>query len=207
MTKPTCLFSGILLLLAVIPAAHAIQNPSADKILQSLNTALSAEQNAEARYLAFAAKADEEGYGESASLFRAAAKAEQFHARNFAQEITKLGGTHQVKTEAPAVKSTKENLEAAIQAETYESDTMYPELRRLAQDLYEMDALRTINYAYNGEVSHLTLFKEAYNNLGTTWGTNKMYYVCSECGYTTKDGPKRACHACYSPEEEFEQVS
>ena len=70
-----------------------------------------------------------------------------------------------------------------------------------------MDALRTINYAYNGEVSHLMLFREAYDNRETMRGASRTYHVCSECGYTTKGVPKRVCHACYSPEEQFEQVS
>ena len=207
MTRPTCLLAMSFMLLAAVPAVFANQNPPADKVLQSLQTALSAEHNARARYLAFAAKANEEGYGEIASLFRAAARAEEFHASVFAQEITKLSGTPQNKTEAPIVKSTKENLDAAIQAETYDSDVMYPEMRRLAQDHYEMDVLRAINYAYNGEVSHLMLFRGAYNNVDAMRGAKKTYYVCSECGYTTKDVPTGVCHACYSPGEKFEKVS
>lgn len=118
-----------------------------------------------------------------------------------------MGGTRQVKIETPIVKSTSENLEAAIQAETYERDTMYPEFRQLAQDSYQMDAVRTINFAYNGEVTHATLLSEAYRSLETMRGTSNTYYVCTECGYTTKDAPNRACHSCYSPAEEFAQVS
>jgi rubrerythrin len=207
MTKATCLFAAIFVLLAGVPAVFALQDPPADKVLQSLQIAFNAENNAKVRYLAFAIRADQEGYGQIASLFRAAAKAEEFHARNFSKEINRLGATQQVKTDAPTVKSTKENLEAAIQAETYESDIMYPEFRRLAQDLYQMDALRTINFAYNGELSHLMLFRGAYSNLEIMPDANKTYYVCTECGYTTKDAPKGVCHKCYSPEDKFEQVS
>ena len=159
--------------------AIANESPVADKVLQSLQTAFNAENNAKARYLAFAIRADQEGYGNIATLFRAAAKAEEFHARNFSQRIGRLGGTQQVKTDMPTVNSTKENLEAAIQTETYESDMMYPEFRRVAQGLYQMYDLRTINFAYNGEVSHLTLFR-AMNNLETMGGAHKTYWVCSE---------------------------
>ena len=61
--------------------------------IDNLQTAFNGESNASARYLAFAKKADEEGYGEVASLFRAAAKAEEIHARNHAEVIEKLGST------------------------------------------------------------------------------------------------------------------
>jgi rubrerythrin len=207
MKKPTCLFTAIVVLLTVVPEVRGMQNPDAGSVLHNLQIAFNAENNAKARYLAYAITADQEGYGQIASLFRAAAKAEEFHARNFAQEIDRLGGTRQVKTETPNVKSTSENLEAAIQAETYERDTMYPEFRRVAQDFYQMDAVRTINFAYNGEVTHAALLSEAYRNLETMRGASRTYYVCTECGYTTKDVPNRACHSCYISAEEFAQVS
>ena len=50
--------------------------------LDNLQAAFNGESNANARYLAFAKKADEEGYGQVASLFRAAARAEEIHAAN-----------------------------------------------------------------------------------------------------------------------------
>ena len=207
MKKATCLVTAILVLSAVVPALFATQNPVADKVLQALQTSFSAENSARARHLAFAIKADQEGYGEIASLFRAAAKAEGFHARNFEEQITRCGGVPQVKLDTPIVKSTKENLEVAIQAETYERDTMYPEFRKLAQDRYEMDALRTINLAYNGEMSHVTVLTEAYTNLEAGRGAGTTYYVCAECGPITKVAPNRACHSCYGPAEGFQRVS
>jgi len=61
--------------------------------------------NAKARYQQFAAKADEEGYGPVASLFRAAAMAEGIHADNHRKVIVKLGASPFVKFEIPDVKS------------------------------------------------------------------------------------------------------
>ena len=83
--------------------------------MQNLETAFNGESNAHARYLAFAEKADQEGYFQIASLFRAAARAEEIHARNHEVEIKKLGGTAQAKIEKPDVKSTKENLRGRYQ--------------------------------------------------------------------------------------------
>ncbi len=90
---------------------------SSNLTLQNLETAFNGESNAHARYLAFAEKADKESYFQIASLFRAAARAEEIHASNHEVQIKKLGGTAQAKIESPVVKSTKENLEVAIKGE------------------------------------------------------------------------------------------
>ena len=93
---------------------------STSKVLDNLQTAFNGESNAHARYLEFAGKADQEGFGSVASLFRAAARAEQIHADNHAVVIRKLGSTPQATIEKAVVKSTDENLQVAIQGETYE---------------------------------------------------------------------------------------
>lgn len=61
--------------------------------LENLQTALNGERNPHLRYLAFAEKADQEGDGAVASLFRAAAAAEAVHGDNHEQVIRQLGGT------------------------------------------------------------------------------------------------------------------
>ena len=66
---------------------------AATTTLDNLQAGFNGESNAHSRYLAFAEKADQEGYGEVASLFRAAAKAEEVHATNHAAVIKKMGGT------------------------------------------------------------------------------------------------------------------
>ena len=97
-------------------AAFAQSAPKPSNVtLQNLETAFNGESNAHARYLAFAEKADQEGYFQIASLFRAAAKAEGIHANNHEVEIKRLGGTAQAKIEKPDVKSTKENLRGRYQ--------------------------------------------------------------------------------------------
>ena len=56
----------------------------------------------EAKYLAFAKKADDEGFTQVAKLFRAAAEAETVHAHNHLEAV---GGD---------INATKENLVAAM---------------------------------------------------------------------------------------------
>src|SRR5664279_5078227 len=129
---------------ATVAFAQAAPKPS-NVTLQNLETAFNGESNAHARYLAFAEKADQEGYFQIAGLFRAAARAEEIHARNHEVEIKRLGGTAQAKIEKPDVKTTKENLQAAIKGETYERDVMYPDFYKQARAVGDAGAVQTFN--------------------------------------------------------------
>ena len=208
MKKYASVLTLMLLSLTMAGAAYAIQNPPvADRTLENFQTAFNGESNAHARYLAFAAKADQEGYGGVASLFRAAARAEEIHASNHAEQIRKVGGNPQAKVETPVVKSTRENLEVAIRGEIYERDHMYYDFRKQAWALGNRDAVRMFNYAREAEAEHTALFMEAYGNLENLRGKGQTYYVCTVCGYTTKDPEFAKCHTCFSPKEKFQQVS
>lgn len=175
--------------------------------LENLQAAYNGESNAHARYLAFAARADQEKYGEVASLFRAAARAEDVHAANHAVVIKKLGGTPEAKIETPVVGSTKENLEAAIKGESYERDTMYPEFLKQARAEGNRDAIQTFNYAKTAESEHAKLYSQALNNLVTLIGSKaKDYYVCTVCGYTTAQVDFSKCPSCFSHKDKYEKV-
>ena len=115
------------LALSTLPVAAATAAPAAGSTLDNLQAAFNGESNANAKYLAFSKKAAEEGYGQVASLFKAAARAEEIHAANHAVVIKKLGGVPKADVKTPEVKTTSENLKVAISGETYERDTMYPE--------------------------------------------------------------------------------
>jgi rubrerythrin len=196
--------------LLVLSAALAYARPTpqlANVTLQNLQTAFNGESNAHARYLAFAQEADGEGYFQIASLFRAAARAEEIHAKNHADEIKTLGGTPQAKIEAPAVKSTKENLEAAIRGETYERDVMYPEFYKQARNAGIAGAVQTINYASAAEAEHAKLFTTALNNMANMRAKGATYYVCTICGYTTTNLDFAKCHTCYSPKDKYVAVT
>ena len=104
--------------------SQAIAEKSAT--IANLLAAYEGESNAHAKYDFFAAKADAEGWLGAASLFRAAARAEQIHAANHARVIKQFGGEAHCEIHAVEVKSTLENLKAALAGEQYEVDTMYP---------------------------------------------------------------------------------
>ena len=105
-----------------------------EKVIESLMTSYNGESNATARYLAFAKKADDEGYGAVASLFRAAAKAEEIHAENQAMALRGLNAEPKANVTTVEVKSTRENLATAITGETYERDVMYPQYLAIARE-------------------------------------------------------------------------
>ncbi len=83
------------------------------KTEEDLMAAFAGESQANRKYLAYAKKADKEGFPQIARVFRAAAAAETVHALN---HFRVNGG----------VKGTIENVKYAISGEHYEFTTIYP---------------------------------------------------------------------------------
>lgn len=176
--------------------------------LENMQAAFQGESNAHARYLAFATHADKEGYGQVASLFRAAARAEEIHAANHAAVIKELGGTPNANIETPNVKSTRENLEAAIKGESYERDTMYPEFLKQARADKNKSAIKSLNFAKTAEGEHAKLYTAALSGLDGLKSTQAAtYYVCPKCGFTVRSMNFEKCPSCFTPKEQFEKVS
>ena len=176
--------------------------------IANLQTAYNGESNAHARYLAFAQKAADDGYGQVASLFRAAARAEEIHANNHAEVLRGLGVKPNAVIEPPEVKTTAENLAAAIKGEEYERDTMYPEFIKAAQTEKQLGALRTFTLARFAEMEHARLYTEQAGTLDTLKGTAETtFFVCPVCGYTTAALNFKHCPRCYNGKEKFITVS
>lgn len=187
------------------PFAVAVsEQPAAT--LANLQTAYNGERNAHARYLSFAKKADAEGYAGVASLFRAAARAEEIHAANHAVVIKKLGAVPFARLERDQPKSTRENLEVAIKGETHERDQMYPAFIEQAQRDHNEDAIRTFKLALAAEAEHAKLYSEAAGNI-ENMKAKTVFNVCPVCGYTTPKLDFERCPTCANPKERFEQVS
>jgi rubrerythrin len=210
MERIESVFSGIpKLLVALLISCGLAGIASAEgNTLQNMQAAFNGESNAHARYLAFAKQADREGYGQVASLFRAAARAEEVHAANHAAVIKEMGATPQAKIESPDVKSTRENLQAAIKGETYERDTMYPDFLKQARKDHNKAALKSLNYAKTAEAEHAKLYAAALADLNSLKGSKGVtYFVCPTCGYTTREITFEKCPSCFSPSEKFEKVA
>jgi rubrerythrin len=156
------------------------------KTLANLQSAYNGESNAHAKYLKFAKQADSEGYGKVASLFRAAAAAEQIHLTCEAAVIREMDAMPQADVKPAPVKSTKQNLEdSANKGEAYERDTMYPQFIKQAHKDANGEAAQCFTWARAAEAEHFKLFTAAARNLDQMKGGPKTYYVCSEGGYTT----------------------
>jgi rubrerythrin len=180
--------------------------------VQNLLAAFEGESNAHAKYTAFAAKADTDGLHGAASLFRAAARAEQIHAANHARVIGILGGQAEAEIHPVEVKSTLENLKAALNGEQYEIDTMYPGFLQEATERKNTAAIRTFHGALEAEKTHARLYAEAIALLAAgkkdSWiGEARDFYVCPICGYTSEtEEEHERCPVCNCPWERFEII-
>jgi rubrerythrin len=153
------------------------------KTENNLKESFAGESQANRKYLAFSKKAEQEGYPQVARLFRAAAEAETVHAHNHLRE---LGG----------IKSTKENLEAAISGETHEFQHMYPAMIEEAKAESNKGAERSFHIANEVEKIHAGLYKKALDTLGKSEGALYDYYICKVCGYTAEGEAPDTCPVC-----------
>lgn len=170
--------------------------------LENLQKAYNGESNAHVMYLAFADKADEEGYQDVANLFKAVARAEEIHRDHHAQVIKAMGATPKNNITTPQVNSTADNLEQsmggnlsnAIKGESYERDSMYPEFIEQAKAENDTAALQTFEYALAAETQHAALFSQAKENLDGWKEASRSYYVCTVSGETFDRQPEaKAC--------------
>ena len=151
------------------------------KTEQNLRDAFAGESQANRKYLAFAEKADKEGYPRTAKLFRAAAAAETVHAHAHLRTLKGVG-------------STADNLKEAIAGETHEFKNMYPGMIQDAEAEGEKAALRSFSYANDVEEVHANLYQKALDNLDNQEQVD--YYVCDVCGYTCENEPPEECPVC-----------
>lgn len=171
--------------------------------LENLQAAFNGESNARERYLAFAAKATEDKFLQAARLFRAAAKAEEVHAAHHAVVIEAMGAKPKADIQKPEVKSTLENLQAALKGEVYERDIMYPAFIKKAEEEKTTDAVTTFKNALAAEGQHAQLYTEASKNLDSWKEATAEFFVCPVCGETTTDKEQAVCPVCGTERKSF----
>jgi rubrerythrin len=161
---------------------------------QNLMSAFAGESQANRKYLAFAKKAQDEGYPQIAKLFKAAADAETAHAMNHLQR-------------AGEIKSTAENVQAAIGGETFEFTKMYPEYIKIAREEGNKNAVWTFNVANKVEQIHAGLYKKAAEALANKKDLPASdLYVCCNCGNTVEGSAPDMCPICGSAKTAFFKV-
>ncbi|HEY5533165.1 MAG TPA: rubrerythrin family protein [Candidatus Anoxymicrobiaceae bacterium] len=157
----------------------------------NLKDAFAGESQANRKYLAFAKKADDEGYAQVARLFRAAADAETVHAH---AHLRVMGG----------IGETKANLQEAIGGETHEFTVMYPDFINVAQKEGNSAAGMSFKNANAVEEIHAGLYQEALDKLGDNKDT--VYYVCQVCGNTVEGEAPDKCPICGAPRKMFKKI-
>ncbi|MBU1248002.1 MAG: rubrerythrin family protein [Proteobacteria bacterium] len=158
---------------------------------ENLAAAFAGESQANRKYLAFAEKADKEGYGAVAKLFRAAAAAETIHAHAHLRAMKGVG-------------TTEENLKAAISGETFEFESMYPPMIETAIAEGHKQAERSFRFANEVEKVHADLYAKALENIEK--GGNPDYHVCSVCGHTIDGTTTERCPVCGADPKAFFKV-
>ncbi|MBL0210326.1 MAG: rubrerythrin family protein [Holophagaceae bacterium] len=198
----------VLAILASVPSTLPAAAPTTAKsTLENLQTAFNGESNAHATYLAYSEKAKTEGYKKVASLFAAAARAEEIHAANHAKIIRSMGAEPKADVKKPQVASSRENLQAALKGESYERDTMYPDFLAKARKDGNADAIQTLNLAKNAEIEHAKLYKQALAEFEGWKGASAGFYVCPVCGWTSMTLPAERCPSSFTPKSRFQTIA
>jgi rubrerythrin len=182
-----------------------------DSALGNLLTAYEGEVNAHAKYKAFAIKAEIEGLNRAASLFRAAARAEQIHANNHARVVRRLWGKAYAEIHPIRVRTTLENLKSALLGEQHEIDSLYPAFLEEANMRWDTIAARSFTWAMESEKSHAKLYSnaiKAFESGGITRWTEAdlKFNVCTVCGYTADAAEAINCPVCNFLWEKFEVI-
>lgn len=161
------------------------------KTMKNLEAAFSGESQANRKYLAFSKKADEEGFHQAAKLFRAAAEAETIHAHT---HLRSMG----------MIRSTAENLDSAIEGETYEFKSMYPGFIEDAKAEGESQAERSFRLANEAEKVHAELYTKARKTLDAAEATD--YFLCTVCGHIAEGGAPETCPLCGAKKQAYREI-
>jgi rubrerythrin len=160
--------------------------------MQNLMNAFAGESQANRKYLAYADKAEKDGFAQVAKLFRAAAAAETIHAH---AHLRLAGKVH----------DTMANLEDAISGETYEFTKMYPEMIKDAEAEGNKAAASYMKWVNAVEEVHANLYKKALAAKGKAESVD--YYLCTVCGYTHEGPHNGSCPVCNAAAKAFEKVA
>lgn len=156
-----------------------------------LEEAFAGESQAHMRYLIFADVAEKEGFPNVAKLFRAIAFAEFVHARNHYKALVN-------------VDSTLDNLQKAIEGESYEVEEMYPVFNNAAKFQGEKEAEKSTYYALSAEKIHEELYRKAKEVVSDGKDMElERVFICPVCGFTAVDEAPEFCPVCGTKREMF----
>ena len=161
------------------------------KTKKNLQAAFAGESQAHMKYAIFAEAAKKEGFRNISRLFTAISFAERVHASN---HFRVLYGAN----------PTTENLQSAIEGETYEVKTMYPAFRAAAKRDKEEDAIRSIHFALEAEKTHAKMYADAKRQAKAGKDIRvTSVHICSVCGHTVFGKAPDHCPVCHARKNRF----
>jgi len=161
----------------------------------NLKAAFAGESQANRKYLAFAQKAEADGFPQVARLFRAAAEAETIHAH---AHLRVLHG----------VQGTADNLKVAMEGEAHEFRSMYPEFVAEAEREGQKAALTSFRNAMAVEKTHHDLYSAALKAVQAGRDLPAAaIYVCAVCGHTVIGEAPDKCPVCNAARSKFAAVA
>jgi rubrerythrin len=161
------------------------------KTLKDIQEGFVAESKAHMRNLAFALKAEEEGYPQIAKLFRVIAESEGIHTFHHLDILN-------------AVANTQENLQAAFERENLAKQA-YPAFIKDAEEEDNTRVAMMFSYHRDVEREHAKLYEKAMQHMLGSEDTK--YFVCSVCGYVSDGIIPDQCPICGAPKEAFKLVN
>jgi rubrerythrin len=156
---------------------------------ENLEEAFAGESQANQKYRAFASKADQDGLPNIAKLFRLTAEAERIHAEGHLKALEGIGPT-------------ADNLQAAIDGETFEFTKMYPPMLEQAQSEGNK-AQRMFKFAVAAEEVHAKIYKLALEAAKQGKDLSTEFYLCPVCGYIEMGKPEKSCPICGARADHF----
>ena len=158
--------------------------------IDNLKDAFAGESQANQKYRAFAKKAEQDGFPNVARLFRTTAEAERIHAEGHLKALDGIGPT-------------TDNLQAAINGETYEYTKMYPPMLAQAK-ADDHKAQRMFGYAVQAEAIHARLYTMAMEAVKQGKDLDSLeFYLCPVCGNIEIGKPTEPCKICNTKAEKF----
>jgi len=156
-----------------------------------LEDAFAGESQAHMKYQLFADIAAKQGMPNIARLFRAISYAELVHARNHLKALGDMGDT-------------ADNLQAAVDGETFEIAEMYPVYQQTARMQGEEQAERATHYALEAEKIHAELYRQAKEAASENEDLDlDTVYICPVCGHTVVGTAPDCCPICGVKGERF----
>lgn len=159
----------------------------------NLKEAFAGESQANRKYLAFAKKAEQDGFPTIARLFRAAAEAETIHALGHLAAMDGVG-------------STLDNLKAAVDGETFEFEKMYPPMIAQAES-EKHKGKRMMELATKAEAVHAKLYAMALDAVrnGKDLAAD-AFYLCPVCGHVEIGKAPATCPICGAKGDRFQKM-